>query len=175
MDGNYNSIVYDIESYPNLFTFVGRWSNTKDYEEFVIWDDDDINDLDLLLNFLSEGPTMIGYNNLGYDGQIIEHIFNGKLKTAAEIYEFSNYIINEVKDRFKLPYKEWTFTIPQIDLMIINNYGIYGKPTSLKYLEFSMRRKSIKDLPYHFTTEITKETQVEDVVKYNYKEQKRFD
>ena len=137
-------------------------------------------------------PILIGYNNLSFDGQIIhtiadESIYNLKyegffaakiletkkelnyteeLKIWDKIYLFSQSLFKT--DKFDLPYADWNMKIKQVDLMEICNYSFKGQfPTSLKWLEFSMRFSKMEDLPYKYDEPITTEKKLNDVLKYN--------
>lgn len=164
------TLVYDIETFANLFTFVGRYIDSSDYVQFVIWDTDRTNEAFAFNMFLEETrPNMIGYNNLGFDGQVIEYMYRNNIYDAKEIYRFVN---EELKGKgvFDAPYKPWDFTFPQLDLMAINNFGVTGTPTSLKWLEFSMRMSELEDLPFSHEDIIEDRKLVDKVVKYNYKD-----
>ena len=141
-------------------------------QKYAILEDDKLDHYRGLYMFLSMEPLLIGYNNLDFDGQIVEYIYRslqqGIYPTGREIFEQAQKVI-DTKDKFKLPYKEWTYSLPQLDLMTMNNFGIFGKPTSLKWLEFTTRQRGIQDLPLHFTTEVNEE-QVKDILKYNTKD-----
>lgn len=160
--------VFDIETFSNLFSLVAYNPATDEWVEFVIFEEDELGQAEDLFLWLWEKPMLVGYNNLDFDGQVVEEIWRKKLTNAREIYAFAQSVI-ETKDKFDLPYKQWTFTHRHLDLMTINNYGIYGTPTSLKWLEFSTRQKSIQDLPYEHYDEL-KIKDVEDVIRYNRKD-----
>lgn len=156
---------FDIECYPNMFSLVAIQHETKKYVDFTLFEDDLLGQADDFFLWLWENPLLVGYNNIDYDGQIVEHIWKNKIVNAREIHAFSQKIFN-TKDKFQLPYKQWTFSHKHLDLMALNNYGIYGKPTSLKWLEFATRRQSIADCPIPFDQELT-EKDLPSVLKYN--------
>lgn len=165
--------VYDIETFSNLFTMVAYCPAKDDYLEFVIHEiGEGRNDFMLLRRFLESGPALVGFNNLKFDGQVLEHMLRGKIKTAEEIYAFAQEIIDRQRVyKFDLEYNHWDKKLNELDLMALNHYGIgTAKTTSLKWLGFTMRRKSMADLPFDHTHKVTSETQVQNVIKYNYKD-----
>lgn len=160
-------IFFDLEVYPNLFLAVFYDPTTKEYTHFVIWEFGElrISQLKELKSYLSSNKEsyFVGYNSLGYDMQILTAIINYNYKLNEEIKEFNDRLIES-----KWPiYKEDKLCNKTIDLMLINNYGpMSAKSTSLKKLEFNLRKKKIQDLPYHFNDEITSETQLQEIIKY---------
>lgn len=160
-------IIFDIECLPNVFSFVGFDVDTGEHLEFVIFEND-TSQLNDFLDFLDTLPNLIGYNNLAYDGQVIEHIYRGKVQNAFEIRAFSDELIN-CKERFSEPYKQWDFSFSHLDLMAMNNFTIYGKATSLKWLEFTTRQKSLADFEYGFN-DVIPEEKLDDLLRYNRKD-----
>ena len=95
------SIIYDIESYPNCFTLSMEclYSDTR-----ATWEMSDFRDdrpyLRQWFNHLNRTQTpMIGFNNINYDYPVIHFIFNNPNATARDIYDMSMSIINST-DRF---------------------------------------------------------------------------
>ena len=156
---------FDIETFANIFSLVAKNHETKEYVKFAFFENDELGHADDFFLWLWEKPMLVGYNNLDFDGQIIEEVWRKKITDARQIYTFAQKVI-ETKDKFELPYKMWTFSHKHLDLMTMNNYGIYGKPTSLKWLEFSTRRQIIRDMPFHHS-DILERKHVPDVLRYN--------
>jgi hypothetical protein len=171
---------FDLEVYPNLFVAVFLNKETNEYKVFIKWDsgendciiDDQsfkieigIDEIPEMIQFLKDNKNtyFIGYNSLNYDLQILNFIIENPECTTAQIKEFNDKLINS---EWAI-YREKELYNKTIDLMLVNNYGIRSaKSTSLKALEFNMRKKKIEDLPYHFNDFITKKNQVEDIIKY---------
>lgn len=142
--------IYDLESYPNIFTFCGKFQGASEYQLFEI--SDRMNEASALLNWLyylqNSGVEMVGFNNIGYDYfHIHEFMTNPYQFTYRKAQEVNNTIILgngfdriKVSDRF----------IPQIDLYKINHFDNKNKKTSLKALQFAMRSHSLEDLPFDF-------------------------
>lgn len=160
--------IYDIETYANCFTFVAKDpKNPKEYETFVIFSDpkgESINQGVELYEYLKDTSRIfVGYNNVAFDGPIIEEIFEKKGKIKAEaIYKLAQNIISG--EVFPKPF--YSFKTKQIDLYKMWSFDTEQRRCSLKWLEFTTRMKKLKDLPYHHSKIITAR-QVDDVLKYN--------
>ena len=161
-------IFFDIEVYPNLFVVVFYDPYLKEYKTFTLWELNGVvqqNDILKLKKYLGgeKDTYFCGYNSLGYDMQILTQIINKNLTTNKEIKDFNDYLISQ-----EWPvYREWDLCNKTMDLMLINNFGPRSaKSTSLKKLEFNLRKKKIADLPYHFNDLILKDTQVAEIIKY---------
>jgi len=160
----FNTYVYDIETYPNIFTFacLHPFSNSKWLFEIS----DRKNEAPALLQFsrqLMINPTrMVGYNNIHFDWEVMDYILNAPQVTVEGIFEKVQSIFNS--DSFH-NYK--TPSIPQIDLFKIHNFDNNNKRTSLKDLEFFMRMKNIQDLPFPPGT-VLNDKQKNKLIKYNW-------
>jgi len=161
-------LFFDIEVFPNYFLLVVYDPYEKKYNTFQLWEIDNVvvsNDIFKLLKFLKDEKDtyFCGYNSLGYDMQILTEIVNKNLISITKIKEFNDSLIES-----EWPiYREEQLCNKTLDLMLVNNYGPRSaKSTSLKKLEFNLRKKKIQDLPYHFNDILTKEDQINEVIKY---------
>lgn len=144
--------VYDLESYPNFFSCVvkHRYSGTR----WIFEVSERHNNAPQFISFILElerfSCRMIGFNNHGYDWQVIEHLLKiGPTFTAADAYAATDFIINgDRESKFRSMVWDRNQRIQQIDLMMIHHFDNFAKATSLKELEFNMRSKNIGDLPY---------------------------
>lgn len=171
--------IYDIETYPNIFTLCTVYANGKGIRVFEI--SDRKNDSDHLLEFfrnvIRNNHRMVGFNNQGFDYPVIHHIlkkakdaFANKKQmkiTAGEIYSVAMEIINSQKDeRFGKQIKESEVFIPQVDLFKVHHFDNKARATSLKMLEFNMRSDNIEDLPFPVGT-ILSDEQKDELIRYN--------
>lgn len=161
-------IFFDIELYPNYFLALFFDPYIKEWHTFQLWEVNSViqcNDIEKLKAFLKieQESYFVGYNSLGYDMQILTGIIKKHLKLNKDIKDFNDYIISQ-----EWPvYREWELCNKTLDLMLVNNYGPRSaKTTSLKKLEFNLRKKKIQDLPYHFNDELDKINQIDDVIRY---------
>lgn len=152
-----NLLSYDIETYPNIFTFVAKHEPTNRWVWFEI--SERRNHIKNLFQFLvscsDNKINMVGFNNLGFDYPVIhlllmryQYLVNQSgLTTAFELYEKAQSII-DCRDRFAHTVGTWDILINQIDLYKIHHFDNHAKSTSLKTLEFNMGSRTIEDLPF---------------------------
>lgn len=158
-------IFFDIEIYPNYFLMVSYDPYKKTYKTFEIFNDTEINQYTQLKEYLKQEQQsyFCGYNSLFYDMNILTEMITLNYTSNSEIKTLNDDIINDIWP--KNP--EWKLCNKTLDLMLINNYGPKSaKSTSLKKLEFNLRKKKIQDLPYHFNDLINTELQREEIIKY---------
>lgn len=145
-------LTYDLESYPNFFSATIRDRFTNQW--YVFEDSPRRNDIPLFREWLNywkhQAYKMIGYNNVGYDYPMIHHLLtNPWVSNYADMYAMNEQIINTPWERrWDNIIPQWKMIIPQIDLFKIHHFDNEAKRTSLKQLEFVMRRDTIEDLPY---------------------------
>lgn len=145
-------LTYDLESYPNFFSCTAFDRSTKQW--YVFEDSPRRNDIPLLREWLNywkhQSYKMVGFNNVGYDYPMIHHLLtNPWVSNYADMYEMNEKIINTPWERrWDNVIPQWKMIIPQIDLFKIHHFDNDAKRTSLKQLEFVMRRDTIEDLPY---------------------------
>jgi hypothetical protein len=161
--------IYDIESYPNVFTFSAKLRGTDMRWKFEI--SGRCNDLHKLVAFIyslkDTKGRMIGYNNLHYDYPVIHWIINNSLNgiTGYDIYQKSMSII-ESKDRFGHMIWDNDRIVEQLDLFKIHHFDNMARSTSLKMLEFNMRSPNIEDLPFPVGTVLTSD-EIDELIIYN--------
>ena len=104
--------IYDIETFPNVFTFAKVAVDNS--EKFVFEISDRRNDIDHFLDFcrksMLNGDRWIGYNNLGFDYPVVHWILEKAIKakkdgkklriTANQIYKYAMKVIDSNKDGF---------------------------------------------------------------------------
>lgn len=153
-------IIYDIETYPNIFCIGLQHTGTGQRWYFEI--SPTRNDIQTFVKFLSIMSActcrMVGYNNVGFDYPVIHFIFkNANVGISyKEIYEKAQSIINS-HGPAKFAHMVWEsdHVVPQIDLYKIHHFDNMAKTTSLKMLEFNMRMGNIEDLPFKPGAELT--------------------
>lgn len=145
-------VVYDIETYPNIFTIGLRHTATKQQWYFEI--SFRRNDSQQFIEFMDTcgrlGVRLVGFNSIGFDYPVIHHIHKGNgWVTVDEIYNKAMSIINcDFNARFSHVIYEDQWVMPQIDLFKVHHFDNQARATSLKVLEFNMRMTSIEDLPF---------------------------
>lgn len=164
--------VYDIETYPNIFSMVAANGATKELRVFEISDrkDDSKQLRGFLTKLYKEKAEMVGFNNIGFDYPVIHHFLKNKGITCDELYAKAMEIINSMReDRFGTSIREKDILIKQLDLFKIHHYDNVNKSTSLKLLEFNMRSKTIEDLPFPVGKELTFD-EIDVLLHYNKKD-----
>ena len=145
--------IYDLETYPNIFTFCGKFEDSTDVNIFEI--SDRINERDALLNFLGYlrncGAEMVGFNNVGFDYPILhELITNPYTFNHVKASQTASVIISSQGKpgrgyKYIMPSERY---IAQIDVFKLCHFDNAAKATSLKALQFAMRSHSLEDLPF---------------------------
>ena len=166
---------YDIETYPNVFTFSAIRYDTGEAWYYEI--SDRRNDLIELLTFLyalrDSRARMVGFNNVGFDYPVIHFILEhapswlhlSATAVIAYIYQKAQFIIDsDWGDRFS--HIIWQPVIRQVDLRLIHHFDNANKMTSLKEIEFNMGSVNIGDLPYPPGTYLTVD-QIPVLANYN--------
>lgn len=168
MTGDYT---YDLESYPNVFTAVIRYTGNGMTWAFEV--SDRVNQSRHLLHFLArlrQGPArMVGFNNVGYDYPVLHHLMTRHPEgfTAADAYAKSMQIIETPwDDRFRNVISARDVLIPQVDLFKVWHFDNQARRTSLKLVEIALRMNCVSDLPYPPGTWLTPE-QIGPLIGYN--------
>lgn len=175
---NFNdSIIYDVETFPNCFTLSVECLNSDFSETWEISEFKDQKE-DIIKFFhwcISENIFMIGFNNIGFDYPIIDFILRNQKATVKQIYDKAIEIIEG--ERFAHTIWADNRFAPQIDLFKIHHFDNKAKSTSLKALQINMRSESVVDMPVDVGTMLTKE-QIEGLLipynKHDVSETKQF-
>ena len=155
-----NDYIYDIETYPNVFTLA---TCSGDGKVVRVWEvSDRMNQTTEILNYLRHLAKnkwrQVGFNNLGFDYPVLHWIMQQAIEAkrnnqeyyinASEVYDFAMKQIQTARDGFASVVKTEDEIIPQIDLFKINHFDNKARMTSLKMLEFNMLSDNIADLPF---------------------------
>lgn len=171
--------IFDLETYPNTFTFCAVYANGQGVRTFEISDrKSELNEmLDFLRKVKSSGHRLVGFNNIGFDYPVLHHILQKARLAfadksvlsidAKEIYDVAMGLITSQKDeKFGNTIKESEVIIPQVDLYLVHHYNNKARSTSLKMLEFNMRSNNIEDLPFPVGKALSNQEK-ETLLKYN--------
>lgn len=166
VDANMRNYIYDIETYPTVFTMSVVHVATGERWRFEISYRRD--DTDALVTFImalkAANARMVGYNNIGFDYPVIHDLVMYRLDVNG-IYEKAMSIIQS-NDRFGHIIWDKDRLVEQIDLYKIHHFDNKARSTSLKMLEFNMRSPNIEDLPFPVGTLLTPE-QIDVLITYN--------
>lgn len=169
--------IYDIETYPNVFTFSIIKSNSKFAKTFEISSrKNQIEQLFVCLDYLIKSKdSLVGFNNIGFDYPIVHKIIENresliKYKSgtpiASRIYKWAQDQIESMRGEFGNTVRLKDVHIPQIDLFKIHHFDNKAKSTSLKMIEFNMKSHNIEDLPFAVGTKLT-DDEIDTLIKYN--------
>lgn len=147
--------VYDIETYPNIFTAAFEHSEYPIRVAFEISKtrDDRLAIREFVLDVKKSGGALIGFNNIGFDYPVLHLILTSPVAVLPiTIYNKAQAIISSFSDeedgaKFAHYIFPSDYVVPQIDLYRINHFNNKARATSLKVLEFNMRMTNIQDLP----------------------------
>jgi len=161
-------VIYDIETYPNVFTFTAIHSETGNTLIFEISDRKD--DTRLLHMFISKLTSfkcrMVGFNNIYFDYPILHYIYqNATTVSVGEIYKKAQSIIDS-KDRFAHIIWEDQRVVEQVDLYQIHHFDNISRATSLKALEIAMKSDFVEALPFDVGTNLNSD-QIDKLIEYN--------
>lgn len=161
--------IYDIESYPNIFTLCVHEANNLHVQLFEV--SHRRNDFPALQKFIkwltTHNHRMVGFNNVGYDYPVLHHMLSYPFEASATFaYAKTKQIIDtDWGDRFRN--NIWEPVVPQVDLSMIRHFDNQARRTSLKILEYNMRMDSIQDLPYKPGSILTSD-QMDELITYNH-------
>jgi Predicted 3'-5' exonuclease related to the exonuclease domain of PolB len=165
-----NDWIYDIETYPNVFTIAFEHAEAPIKLMFEISDwRNDSREIIAFLRYLKESDArMVSFNGLGFDYPILHQLIRMGHSDAYTLYQKAQAIIDSQDDESK-----WAHQInltdrfvEQIDLYRIHHFDNKARATGLKALEFNMRADNIEDLPFPVGTRLTRE-QVDVLKRYN--------
>ena len=166
-----NDYVFDIETYPNVFTLAVEHSEAPICWSFEIsdWRNDSREIVAFLQHLKDTDARMVGFNNLGFDYPVLHTLIRMGKADATTLYDKAMAIINsqdEGDGRWAHQVSPSDRFVAQIDLFKIHHFDNKARSTSLMVLEFNMRSDNIEDLPFPVGTTLT-QAQVPVLKKYN--------
>ena len=164
-----NDFIYDIETYPNIFTLAVEQADTPFKWAFEIsqWRNDSKQIIEFLTHLRDTNARMVGFNNLGFDYPVLHMLIKMGHATADILYQKAMSIIqSQDSDKFThMVYQSDRF-VEQVDLFKVHHFDNKARSTSLKVLEFNMRSDTVEDLPIRVGT-MVKESERDMLKQYN--------
>jgi len=164
--------IYDIEQYRNFHCCTFQTKDGTDTRQFVLHNTR--NDIDSYMHFLeTEVDGFIGFNNLNYDGVVLNYLYNLvrtydyiTLETLLEkLYYISNAIVyDEQTDLIKELRKNRKWV--ELDLFKIHHFDNKAKKTSLKAVGIAIKHSNIQDLPIP-ADQYIQESDISLILEYN--------
>ena len=162
--------MFDIETYPNVFTLAVEHAEAPMCWLFEISDlRNDSREIVEFLQFLKDtNARLVGFNNLGFDYPVLHTLIRMGKSDANTLYQKAMAIINsqDEDDRWMHQVNPADRFVTQIDLFKIHHFDNKARATGLKMLEFNMRSDNIEDLPFKVGTELNA-AKIEVLKKYN--------
>lgn len=175
-----SDFIYDLESYPNVFSMSIVHASGKHMRVYEISDrKNDIEGIANCLRYMIQNKCrMVGFNNLSYDYTLIHEIIKSLVEakkagvtpniTAKKLYALTTQIITKMQNSEDKWYgiKESEHFIQQVDLYKIHHMDNMAKATSLKMLEVNMRSENVEDLPYPVGSKLNSQ-EINTLLQYN--------
>ena len=164
-----NAVVYDVECLPNYFSLYAADlnSDTEYYFEVSEYRRDNHALYQFLEWLMRADWYMIGYNNIGYDYNLIHAFMTEPVSFGpTEFYAVSQSIIRST-DRFGVTVRPADRYIKQIDLFKIHHFDNQAKSTSLKALQVNMRSESVLESEIPFDVPISQADIDRVMIPYN--------
>lgn len=153
--------IYDIETIRCYFLASFYNPDTEEWKEFEI--SDHKNDLYSIIKFYNNINIdfAVGYNNLGFDAQVLHYIVNNyekwfdktNLEICDIIYTFVQNLIENQSYGVRLPYFENQFTVNQLDCFTILGLQNEARWTNLKSLQIRLRFQNVESMPIDHSVE----------------------
>lgn len=167
--------IYDIETYPNCFTFCAI--DTDGNNSVVFECSTRRNDICSFFDWLDQRrrnkDRLVGFNNKDFDYPVVHDLLSVREKAvtvsgkavATRAYKKAMSLIRS-DEKFGRAVNVSDEYVKQVDLFKINHFDNKARSTSLKLLEFNMKSDNIEDLPFPVGTELT-DDQIDVLLKYN--------
>ena len=155
-----NDIVWDIETFPNVFTMAAEhaWLPIKWEFEISDWRNDSRAIIEFVQYLKQTDARMVGFNSLGFDYPVLHTLIRMGHSDANTLYQKAMAIINsqdEDGSKWMHQVNPSDRFVQQIDLFKIHHFDNKARATGLKVLEFNMRSDNIEDLPFPVGTVLT--------------------
>lgn len=157
-------VVYDLEVFPNFFSYTDIDIETNEVYQFYIHEDNiRLEEFKKFKDYVLSLSGMIGFNNVNYDYPVLNEIIRyDKPISNTTIYYKSQEIIN--LEFSSLP--AWLTLVKQLDLFRIHHFDNKAKRTSLKDVQFVLKWKKVQDLPYKYD-HFVQNKEIEEILEYN--------
>ena len=159
--------VWDIETYPNVFTACFANVNERTLKVFEISDRKDQRNqmFSYLRKLYSQKGKLVGFNSVGFDYPVLHKLLKNKDMNVSDIYNYAMEVITS-DNKWAYNVKPKDVMIPQIDLYKIHHFDNKARATSLKMIEYNSRSENIEDLPFPVGKELDSD-EIDVLIKYN--------
>jgi hypothetical protein len=156
-----HDIIWDLETYPNVFTLHAQHAHLPIEWSFEI--SDWRNDSRVIIGWVqwlaSIGARMVGFNSIGFDYPILHTLYRMGHSDAKTLFDKAQAVIQSQDDdnRWMHQVKPTDRIVEQLDLFLIHHFDNRARSTGLKVLEFNMRSSNISDLPFPVGSTLTQD------------------
>jgi len=156
-----HDIIWDLETYPNVFTLHAQHAHLPIEWSFEIsdWRNDSRAIIDWVQWLASIGARMVGFNSIGFDYPVIHTLCRMGNSDTKTLFDKAQAIIGAQDDdnRWIHQVKPTDRIVEQLDLFLIHHFDNRARSTGLKVLEFNMRSDNISDLPFPVGSTLTQD------------------
>lgn len=159
--------IFDIETYPNIFTALFIHAATGMELLFEVSDrkDEQIALIEFMHNLGKSQARGVGFNNLYFDYPVLHWIALNPGCSVQQIYDKAMSIINS-DDRWGSVIWDSEHIFFQLDLFKICHFDNKARSTSLKALEIAMKSRNVVDLPFPVGTMLN-DAEKDVLISYN--------
>ena len=131
--------IFDIETYPNVFTLAIEHAEAPLTWMFEIsdWRNDSKEIIAFLQHLKETNARLVGFNNLGFDYPVLHTLIRMGHADAKTLYDKAQSIIQSQNDDVS-KFQHFVYTsdryVDQIDLFKIHHFDNKARATSLKVL-----------------------------------------
>lgn len=162
--------IYDIETFPNVFTITVEHAVLPIVWTYEISDrkNESREIVALMSQLRTQGDRLVGFNNLGFDYPVIHLLLRAGQTDAATLYAKAQQIVEsqDGQQRWAHDVKPSDRLVEQIDLFKIHHFDNGARATSLKVIEFNLRAPKVMDLPFPVGSLLTPD-QIDTLIEYN--------
>lgn len=159
------TVVYDVENFPNFFSYYDVDVDTNEEREFVIHESR--NDLKAFVMYAMQDMYRVGFNNVYYDREVVERIvLNYEQWKNLTPQEFLPRLYRGMQEYMRADDNVHYTGDKEIDLYLINHFNNKARSTSLKALQVSIFWHNVQDMPIHHGATITEEM-IPMILEYN--------
>lgn len=171
--------VMDYETIVNAFVAVFRhYKDPTIRKVFVISDLMKDNQTRAFIEFLQENKNKkqwhISYNGLQFDSQISHFVLDNSstlmdlqaTEMAFKLYQVAQQTIECSKRGEFLPYAPFSMKIKQLDVFKLNHWDNRAKNSSLKWIQYSMDWKDVREMPHPHNVPVTTLEQLQEIIAY---------
>lgn len=154
-------VIYDIETLKSMF-LLSLYDPAED-KMYDVEISDSACQINKLMKLVEryEDHFWVGFNNLRFDAQVVEHIIRNHevwadlscKEICAKIYQKAQDVIDDANYDIFPEYREDQLSLKQLDLFTIWHFNNENRRTSLKAIQFAIDYENIEEMPIDHSAE----------------------